>query len=60
MGSFSVWHLLIVLVVVILLFGAGRIPTLMGDMAKGVKAFRKGMADEVAESKDNKDAVKPT
>lgn len=60
MGSFSVWHLLIVLVVVILLFGAGRIPTLMGDMAKGVKAFKKGMADEVAEAKDNKDAVKPT
>lgn len=60
MGSFSVWHLLIVLVVVILLFGAGRIPTLMGDMAKGVKAFKKGMSDEVAEAKDNKDAVKPT
>jgi sec-independent protein translocase protein TatA len=59
MGSFSVWHLLIVLVMVVLLFGAGRIPTLMGDMAKGVKAFRKGMSDEVAESKD-KDAVKPT
>ena len=42
------------------LFGAGRIPTLMGDMAKGIKAFKKGMNDEVAESKDNKDAVKPT
>jgi sec-independent protein translocase protein TatA len=59
MGSFSVWHLLIVLVVVVLLFGAGRIPTLMGDMAKGIKAFKKGMNDEVAEAKD-KDAVKPT
>ena len=48
MGSFSVWHLLIVLVVVVVLFGAGRIPTLMGDMAKGIKAFKKGMNDEVA------------
>ncbi|MBV8169105.1 MAG: twin-arginine translocase TatA/TatE family subunit [Alphaproteobacteria bacterium] len=59
MGSFSVWHLLIVLVVVVVLFGAGRIPTLMGDMAKGIKAFKKGMSDEVADAKD-KDAVKPT
>jgi sec-independent protein translocase protein TatA len=58
MGAFSIWHLLIVLVVVVLLFGAGRIPTLMGDMAKGVKAFKKGMADEVADAKD-KEPVKP-
>jgi sec-independent protein translocase protein TatA len=58
MGAFSIWHLLIVLVVVVLLFGAGRIPTLMGDMAKGVKAFKKGMADEVVDAKD-KEPVKP-
>ncbi len=58
MGAFSIWHLLIVLVVVILLFGAGRLPTLMGDMAKGVKAFKKGLNDdEVADAKD-KDPVK--
>jgi sec-independent protein translocase protein TatA len=58
MGAFSIWHLLIVLVVVILLFGAGRLPTLMGDMAKGVKAFKKGLNDDdVAEAKD-KDPVK--
>jgi sec-independent protein translocase protein TatA len=46
MGSFSIWHWLIVLVIVLLLFGAGKIPNLMGDMAKGVKAFKKGLADE--------------
>lgn len=45
MGSFSVWHWLIVLVVVLLMFGAGKIPVLAADMAKGVKAFRKGLAD---------------
>lgn len=51
MGSFSIWHWLIVLVVVILLFGgAGRIPRLMGDMAKGVKAFKSGMKDEANDS----------
>jgi sec-independent protein translocase protein TatA len=58
MGSLSIWHLLIVLVVVVLLFGAGRLPTLMGDMAKGVKAFKKGLNDDdVAEAKD-KEPVK--
>jgi len=58
MGAFSIWHLLIVLVVVVLLFGAGRVPTLMGDMAKGVKAFKKGLHDEVVEAKD-KEPAKP-
>ena len=42
----SIWQLLIVLVIVLLLFGRGKIPQLMGDMAKGVKAFKKGMTNE--------------
>ena len=46
MGSLSIWHWLIVLVVVLLLFGRGKIPDLMGDVAKGIKSFKKGMADE--------------
>lgn len=49
MGSFSIWHWLIVLVVVLLLFGRGKIPELMGDMAKGIKNFRKGMSDDEPE-----------
>ena len=48
MGSFSIWHWLIVLVVVLLLFGRGKIPELMGDMAKGIKSFKKGMAEDEA------------
>ncbi|HEV7254531.1 MAG TPA: twin-arginine translocase TatA/TatE family subunit [Mesorhizobium sp.] len=48
MGSFSIWHWLIVLVVVLLLFGRGKIPELMGDMAKGIKSFKRGMADDEA------------
>jgi sec-independent protein translocase protein TatA len=52
MGSFSIWHWMIVLVIVLLVFGRGKIPELMGDMAKGIKSFKKGMADdEVAEDK---------
>ncbi len=47
MGSFSIWHWLIVGVVVMLMFGGrGRISELMGDVAKGIKSFRKGLADE--------------
>ena len=48
MGSLSIWHWLIVLVVVLLLFGRGKIPELMGDVAKGIKNFKKGMSDEEA------------
>ena len=42
----SIWQLLIVLVIVLLLFGRGKIPQLMGDMAKGIKSFKRGMNDE--------------
>ncbi|EJT05981.1 twin-arginine translocase TatA/TatE family subunit [Rhizobium phaseoli] len=48
MGSFGIYHWLIVLVVVLLLFGRGKIPELMGDVAKGIKSFKKGMTDEDA------------
>ena len=48
MGSFSIWHWVIVLVVVLLLFGAGKIPRLMGDVAKGINAFKKGLKEEAA------------
>lgn len=54
MGSFSIWHWLIVLVVVLLLFGRGKIPELMGDMAKGIKSFKKGMSDDEAAADDTK------
>jgi sec-independent protein translocase protein TatA len=51
MGSMSIWHWIIVLAVGLLLFGGrGKISELMGDMAKGIKAFKKGMTeDEKAE-----------
>jgi sec-independent protein translocase protein TatA len=47
MGSFSIWHWIIVLVVVLVLFGGrGKISQLMGDFAQGIKAFKKGMSDD--------------
>ena len=42
----SIWQLLIVLVIALLLFGRGKIPQLMGDMARGIKSFKKGMSEE--------------
>jgi sec-independent protein translocase protein TatA len=54
MGSMSIWHWIIVGAVVLLLFGGkGKISDLMGDFAKGIKSFKKGMAedDSVAESR---------
>jgi len=43
----SIWQILLVVGVVILLFGAGRLPRLMGDMAKGIKSFKQGMREDV-------------
>lgn len=55
MGTFSIWHWLIVLAIVVLLFGRGRIPELMGDVAKGIKNFKKGMSDDTkTETADDK------
>lgn len=56
MGSFSVWHWLIVLAIVLVLFGRGKIPELMGDVAKGIKSFKKGMSDEDAAAADTNSA----
>ena len=50
MGSLSIWHWVVVLVVVLLLFGKGKIPALMGDVAKGVKAFKSGLKDDETET----------
>jgi sec-independent protein translocase protein TatA len=46
MGSFSAWHWIIVLAVILLFFGKGKVPELMGDVAHGIKAFKKGLRDD--------------
>ena len=46
MGGFSLWHSLIVAIIVLLLFGGNRFSDMMGDVAKGLKSFKQGMADE--------------
>ena len=46
MGGLSIWHWLVVGVLVLLLFGKGRFSDMMGDVAKGIKSFKKGMSEE--------------
>jgi sec-independent protein translocase protein TatA len=46
MGSLSIWHWIIVIGVILLLFGRGKISELMGDVAQGIKAFKKGMTED--------------
>jgi sec-independent protein translocase protein TatA len=46
MGSFSIWHWAIVILILVLLFGRGKISDLMGDVAKGIKSFKRGMAED--------------
>ncbi|HPD82602.1 MAG: twin-arginine translocase TatA/TatE family subunit [Alphaproteobacteria bacterium] len=53
--SIGIWQVLIVVVLVFLLFGAGRLPRVMEDIAKGIKSFKKGMSDDDAPNKDKKD-----
>ena len=52
--SIGIWQIAIVVILVVLLFGRGKISSLMGDVAKGIKSFKKGMASDV------NDETKPT
>ena len=61
--SIGIWQIAIVVILVVLLFGRGKISSLMGDVAKGIKSFKKGMASDVTDdtgpkniSDDNKDS----
>ena len=46
MGGLSIWHILILAILVLLLFGGSRFSNMMGDLAKGMKQFKQGMADD--------------
>ena len=52
--SIGFWQIAIVVVLVVLLFGRGKISSLMGDVAKGIKSFKKGMATDVNDDSQNK------
>ena len=62
--SIGFWQIAIVVILVVLLFGRGKISSLMGDVAKGIKSFKKGMATDVIDENDQKniseDSQNPT
>ncbi len=60
MGSFSIWHWMVVLLVVLMLFGTGKVSNLMGDFAKGIKAFKKNMADDSTDASMEASAERPS
>ena len=49
----SFWQIAIVVVIVVLLFGRGKISSLMGDVAKGIKSFKKGMSDDASNNQED-------
>ena len=64
--SIGIWQIAIVVILVVLLFGRGKISSLMGDVAKGIKSFKKGMASDATDesepkniSDDNQDSNNP-
>ncbi len=59
MGTFSIWHWLVVLLVVLLLFGSGKISGLMGDLAKGIKSFKNNMKEEEPDASMTPPATSP-
>jgi sec-independent protein translocase protein TatA len=56
--SIGFWQIAIVVILVVLLFGRGKISDLMGDVAKGIKSFKKGMSDTSNENTDDQDNSK--
>ena len=53
--GFSIWQIAVVVILVVLLFGRGKISSLMGDVAKGIKSFKKGMSSEDNSTENKKD-----
>ena len=52
--SIGIWQIAIVVILVVLLFGRGKISSLMGDVAKGIKSFKKGMATDITDEPETK------
>ena len=59
MGGLSLWHWLVVIILVLLLFGKGRISDMMGDLGKGLKSFKQGMAEDETKAKPDEQRQLP-
>jgi sec-independent protein translocase protein TatA len=56
--SLGIWQILLIVLLVLLLFGAGKLPAVMGDLAKGVKNFKKGLDDDIDDAPTDKKSKK--
>lgn len=56
MGNIGIWQILLVLVIILILFGAGKLPKVMGDFAKGIRNFKSGLKDDTT---DEPETVEP-
>ena len=54
MGGIGIWQIVLILAIVLILFGAGKLPRVMGDVAKGIKSFKKGMSTDATEDSEPK------
>ena len=55
--SIGIWQIVLILAIVLILFGAGKLPRVMGDVAKGIKNFKSGMKEEASEDEDKAEEV---
>ena len=55
--SIGIWQIVLILAIVLILFGAGKLPRVMGDVAKGIKNFKTGMKEEASEDDSKEEAV---
>jgi sec-independent protein translocase protein TatA len=53
--SIGIWQILLILVVVLILFGAGKLPRVMGDIGKGIRSMKEGLKEETDEKKDTQE-----
>lgn len=56
MMSIGIWQIVLILVIVLIIFGAGKLPRVMGDVAKGIKNFKEGLSSDTDKDKDAKPA----
>ena len=55
--SIGIWQIVLILAIVLILFGAGKLPRVMGDVAKGIKNFKSGMKEEASDDEDKTEEV---
>jgi len=60
MMGLSLWHILLVLLVVLVIFGAGKLPQVMGDLGKGIKSFKSGLNDDKTADKSDQTKLPPS